>query len=302
MADPSVNFREQPVGGAVVAPRMVPSNALTRYSRIVVLIHGYNNTQADAVTAYEGFSARQRELMSDPTQPVANGRLVAIFWPGDENWGVASALCYMRSIGKARDTAQRLAAALRDASSLLGFLSVDIVAHSMGCRLTLEVLDALDRVATGSLVVRRVVLMAAAVPVDKLVPGAAYGLRSAYDARIADRCKSLFSEDDKVLRFAFPAGQTLAGAGEGVFPTALGHAAWGDPQAPANLGQERIAGADHSDYWGWRQQTLDCSRDAARRIRDFLQFAAGYSRFVEERPTPARQGIAPRGIPERGLP
>src|SRR6185295_13943906 len=187
---------------------------------------GYNNDQPDAEKAYAGFATRQREIANaGPDDPVAPGRLVVeVYWPGDAAWGIASALFYMGSIGHAVETAGQLADLLvRTAQEQTGLLQVDVVAHSMGCRLTLELLKALGARNAGTVSVRRVVLMAAAVPVHKLEGGKPDAdLRPGYDARLGEAARSLYSFADNVLGTAFPLGQTFAGAGEGFMPRALG--------------------------------------------------------------------------------
>lgn len=298
-------FRRDPRGGDVAPPQLQPGNALTRFSHIVLLVHGYNNDEREAQTAYRGFDRLQRELARIPEQqPVAGGRVVEVYWPGDSRWGIASFLYYMASIAKAVETAGVLAAALRAAANERGFIDVDIVAHSTGCRLALETVKRLE--TAPNLRVRRVVFMAAAVATEMLkeVPDN-HGLRRAYDLVVTEGAISLYSPADLVLAVAFPLGQTLTPGDEGFMPTALGHELWAGADVPLNLRyrQSENRAAGHSDYWGWRQETrMEQGRFASERIRDFVGLGAIASRGGPGRLIVRRAGAAGRQTPEAAGP
>lgn len=281
-----LSFREHKRGGKVLQePRATPHDALAVESRPVLLIHGYNNDQEKANRAYRAFQEIQRQLAGlAPGRPVANGRLVEIYWPGDADWGVVSFLYYMGSIGKAKETAKYLAATLERAAKTGGFKQVDIVAHSMGCRLTAELLTHLKDAP--NLVIRRIVFMAAALPTFMLAPQS--GLRRAYDAVLTDAALSLYSPADSVLGLAFPLGQSIAPGKEGLFPTALGHDLWAG-SVPPNLRQFHNVDARHSDYWpGGKKRRKGKRGRAARRaneqVREFLEL-----------------GLVARSLPSREL-
>lgn len=285
-----LSFRERPAGGDVKAdPSEAEYRGLTVRRRLVLLIHGYNNDFKDSEDAYRGFENLQRELAGlDGDAPVAGGRLIEVYWPGDADWGKVSALFYPWSIKRAQQTAAALADTLARAARESGHKQVDIVAHSMGCRLTLELLKRLR--TRGDITVGRVVLMAGAVPTLLLDPHRdRQKLRAAFDAVLSDAGLSLFSPDDKVLAYAFPLGQTVA-PGEGFFPTALGHAFWADAAAPVNLAQTENPGASHSDYWGWDQnpKPLACARVANTRVKNFLRFEQAGERVSAQREISAR--------------
>jgi hypothetical protein len=94
-------------------------------------------------------------------------------------------------------------------------------------------------------IVRRVVLMAAAVPDFMVVPPHALAAAAA----AAESVVVLHSTSDPVLHFAFPPGQTAAGPGEGLLPTALGR--FGPPPGMAGrVEPHRVMDAGHGDYWG----------------------------------------------------
>jgi len=291
---PSLSLRQSEIGGEVVAPPAAnPENVLNLTWRLVLLIHGYNNDLQAGREAYEGFRQVQRRLASlDEDQPITVDQLVDIYWPGDANWGIASPLYYPWSIAKAKEAAAVLAESLKRAATENGFKQIDIIAHSMGGRLTLELIKHL--VLEVSVSVRRVVFMAGALPTFMLDPDDGHQLRVAYDAKVQEGSTSLFSPDDMVLALAFPLGQTIAGTGEGWFPTALGHNVWRSHLAPSNLTQYQIHGAGHSDYWGWNKETLDQAEEANQYVRAFLQFNPPGPRAIASRQVAVRQGTEER--------
>ncbi|MBI3779059.1 MAG: alpha/beta hydrolase [Gammaproteobacteria bacterium] len=286
-----LSFRQRAQGGEVkTEPSEREYLQLACRRRLLLLIHGYNNDLQAGEEAYRGFEAMQRELADlDDDTPVAGGRLMQIYWPGDADWGIVSPLFYPWSIGRARETAAALADTLARAARESGHKQLDIVAHSMGCRLTLELLKTLR--GKSDISVGRVVLMAGAVPTFMLEPRPdRHELREAYDKVLSEAGLSLYSSSDVVLSFAFPLGQSAA-TGEGFFPTALGHEFWADAVAPVNLTQKENPGADHSDYWGWKQKprSLACAREANARIKEFLRFEQVGERTGAERETAERE-------------
>lgn len=297
-----LNLRTQSVGGEVRdRPCANPATVLTGQWHLILLIHGYNNDESAAREAYDGFRAVQRELGDlSPDQPVADGRLVDVYWPGDADWGIASPLYYMWSIGKAQATAAKLADAIKRAVDQSGFKQIDIVAHSMGSRLTLELLKGL--MPQANLHVRRVVFMAGAVPTFMLDTDGA--LRPAYDFARLEGALSLFSPADMVLGLAFPLGQTLGGAGEGWFPTALGHEAWLESGVSVAFSQQEIVRAGHSDYWGWNPATREQQgRSANSYVREFLGLTAVGSRGIRSRAVTEREPAEERLLsPDREIP
>jgi pimeloyl-ACP methyl ester carboxylesterase len=289
-----LSFRSAPVGGPVRAqPDEQERLGLLTRRHLILLIHGYNNSEREADEAYRGFEAMQRSLAALPEgAPVAHGRLVDVYWPGDADWGIVSPLYYPGSIRRARETARALAATLREAVRASGYKRVDIVAHSMGCRLTLEVLKGLR--GTRGLYVGRIALMAGAVPTPMLERGAGKGLREAWEGVLRDGALSLYSGEDAVLAAAFPLGQTLAGRGEGFFPTALGREHWVSANPPAAFAQHEVGGAGHSDYWGWNRERFEQGNRANRRVKDFLRLDEAGERAPASRATPERGSIPAR--------
>jgi pimeloyl-ACP methyl ester carboxylesterase len=296
-----LSYREEPIGGEVSAyPRITAQDetALASAQHLVLLIHGYNNDLADAEKAYKGFHARQCALDADARY--GNGRtFVEVYWPGDAAWGIVSFLFYMGSITHAIETAENLAAYLSE--HINSATRIDIVAHSMGCRLGLEVLRTLVGKPAGPLI-GRIVFMAGAVPTFMLEQhNPPRRLRPAYDHRLSEGARSLFSSADMVLAFAFPAGQSLAPGSEGFLPTAIGHAFWADASVPSNLGQRENPQAGHSDYWGWNDKPgpLQRAMKAAQEVGNYLQFPSAGSRAVDTRSPVESTTIEARTIEAR---
>lgn len=306
MAEPRrirLSYRERDVGGEVrAAPAVSDPGGFVSARHLVLLVHGYNNDRAGAEDAYRGFHARQREL--DPDGRYGLGRVFAeLYWPGDADWGIASFLFYPQSIGRAKTTAERLAQFL-DAQLGAGGARLDIVAHSMGCRLALEVLRELE-VRASPLAAARIVLMAAAVPVFMLGECAPpRRLRPAFDRMLREGARSLWSRGDVVLSFAFPFGQSIAPGEEGALPVALGHEAWIDASVPLHLGQAEDAGAGHGDYWGWNEKPphLSRARFAAAQVSEYLRFAAAGRRRVASRPLLEASALEAREAAARRAP
>ena len=297
----TISYREDAVGGAVRAqPILSDPSSIEQAQHLVLLIHGYNNDTQAAKDAYEGFHARQRDLDADARY--ADGRtFIEVYWPGDAAWGFASFLFYMGSIKRAIQTAERLADYL--ATHIVHAARIDIVAHSMGCRLSLELLRALENqpvaARPSTLGIARIVFMAGAVPTFMLEQRSpSHRLRPAYDKILREGARSLYSGSDRVLGWAFPAGQSLASGDEGRLPVALGHAQWTDVTTPVNLGQSENPNAGHSDYWGWNTapKALQCANKAANEVRDYLQFPSAGSRKTEERFTVESSEFESRSI------
>ncbi len=275
-ANPYVSLRVQSKGGAVSSAALIgPRTALTSRKHVVLLIHGYNNDYDDAALAYDWCRRLQSEIAQVPSDAVAGGALVEVFWPGDESWGPASFLFYPFAIKRAEQTADKLADALRDAVVRGGWTSVDVIAHSLGCRVACELADRLR--AVPGIFLRRFVLMAAAVPtflLERRRP-----LRAGIDA-VAEGVLSLSSTGDEVLAYAFPLGETAGMTG--VLPTALGHELWSGLERPIRLRQTSMNEANHGDYWGWNEKTRRAiGRRANEKVADFLGFRIAARRLSE---------------------
>ncbi len=240
---PHITFRSGNNSGFRLAQEQQPPGTLERATDIVLFIHGFANSETDASKRYAEF----KDHIGEPSRQV-----VGVFWPGS-NW--SGPAFYMKSIGRADESAVRLAGALRNAAVGRVRLRVCIVAHSMGCRLTLRLVQELwERGGPPGLIVESAVLMAAAVPVGMLEPGG--GLRSPLERRPRLEVLSLYSDDDWVLKVAFRMGQSAAG--DGWFTVALGAQRWN--AAPGCVGQVDAPGAGHGDYWFGRWPAQEAGR------------------------------------------
>lgn len=240
-----LDFRERDVGGPVVGPvvstasgYVLPPGSLAQVcgetGHLVLLIHGFNvdrqrgrRTLLDLARALDG-----------PVDAV----FAAVLWPGDDRF---SPFTFSFEERDADATAHGLV------KWLDGFVPqsvrVSFVAHSLGCRVALSAMTGLER---GGRAVSEVVLMAGAVDRDSLARSDRY--RRAVDA--ARRVHWLASTSDRVLQFAYPAGDAIAAALFGGYTrTALGR------RGPVAHGRETIphkvdglqvgyVGVGHGDY------------------------------------------------------
>lgn len=208
-------------------------------SRLVLLVHGYNNTAAEAAESYERFveNVNVHRLQR-------HGQVCCLHWPGNKKWGIFSALAYPLEIRKAKESAARLARYLADyaAATPGGWpLDVTLICHSLGNRLALELVDSLRR--HPRIRVPHACLFAAAVPTFRVDPGGS--LRAAAEA--ISRSLVLHSGSDAVLHYAFPLGQTAAL--DGVFPTAVGRFGHPGPALWTTCGNMGRHAYGHGHYW-----------------------------------------------------
>jgi pimeloyl-ACP methyl ester carboxylesterase len=281
-----IDQRRRDEGGAVRTPALprwrAPPGTAQEQRELVVLVHGFNNDRAEAAKAYAGLRKQQRALLGETHFPGFDAALGDDYWPGDADWGLfdfAVFLVYPQAVGVARDeVAVPLADYLRTRSDVQ---VVHFVGHSLGCRVVLETLADLSSHAGGPRV-GKVCLMAAAVPVAMLCPGG----RLEQALAVPREVLVLYSPNDLVLAAAFPAGQTLAGAGEGFFPEAVGLAG----SVPAIVQREQITDAGHGHYWG--DADKPATRQAAEALRAFLGFGPAVSRKLSARTVAATRMVA----------
>lgn len=291
-------------GGAVLSYRFtrrglpqllldpLPKHLSLNNGRVVLLIHGFNVTEDDAVATYRRFCAVQQDLADlAETDFVSNDRaFIEVDWPGGiEAPKFISWAGYPEAVSQARTLGPVIAEDLNGVAANIGHISLEIVAHSLGCRVAIEVIRALNPRLVD---VRAVVFQAAAVDVVQL--GAtpdALQLRRALS--IAERVHSLYSGSDLVLRGAFPSGQQLAL--ENILfttPVALGRAKWDSATILGeSMRQYEIHGAGHSDYWGAEGKNRQV-RHAQYQVRSALGFHPAAVRRL-----PSSQPLA-RDLPE----
>jgi hypothetical protein len=186
---------------------------------IAFLIHGYNVEPRGAAAAYARLFDTIRRVTLLP--PLLDARSWLVYWAGYESGGLApgktlvSPLTYAAQIPSACDAARGLRDYIDRRSG--GQAQVSLIAHSLGCRVALELLDAYAAFPTESTPEFPVlVLMAAAVPTHFLED-----LQRLWrGALLPKRVIVLFSERDAILAGPFRLGQTIAG--EGLLPRAVG--------------------------------------------------------------------------------
>jgi hypothetical protein len=281
-----LDLREQPEGGGLPARGELRGRqqGLPR-PECVVLVHGFNNHYGEAGERYYGFRVMQRRHFDGEHGDIAMEleRLLGdAFWPGDADWpgplDWLDALVYPAAV----HTAQRAAVLLADLiEQIPGLLRAHFVAHSLGCRVVLETLEILW--ARGSPAIGAICLMAASVERDAVAPGGRFADLLAALGEAGSEILVLHSRRDKVLRFAFPLGQTVAG--EEFLPEALGLEG-PPPGMPGRVSERRVAGADHGDYWGHRDN--EPSRLATREAGAFLKLGDRVREIRARNPEAAR--------------
>jgi len=213
-------------------------------SRLVILIHGYNNPQQTAAGSFGAFETQLWQLLPESLSGLT---VWEYHWPGDHKSKLLSLATYPVKVPIAQLAGVRLAH---------GWLArrqpdqrVIIVAHSLGCRVALEAMrwirtdedygaqEEPPRSYRGA-TVEAVFLMAAAVPVHLCERDSDY-----LDAPWRECAEHvLHSTKDGVLRKYFNVGEWVAGErgpAVGLHGAPLGR--WSS--------QLRSTKLDHSDYW-----------------------------------------------------
>ena len=250
-----------------------PEDQLARSRNVVLLVHGFNVSLCSAGKSYEAF------LEKVPFRWKA--RAFWVYWPGDdlsESPGLMSkarsAASYPFQLDRAEESGRVLAshvsaAAIRRMRAGKPPMCLGIVAHSLGCRLTLELVSQLkDLVANKLIRLQLLVLMAAAVPKYLLLP------RKRYDLSRLGSQKTIvyFSSKDDVLKWVFRAGQStsMTSPRTAVFDRgALGREGLGDLVSDKLVNERKYHG--HGGYWtdseiAWRvTQELDGARNVRNR-------------------------------------
>jgi len=160
---------------------------------VCILVHGYNNTLANVLEAYDELQTGMDD--AGLTGPKGYGLLIGFAWPG---WTSAPGFFLARSsAGRAGRYLHRLVNHLRPVAA-----SIDIEAHSLGARVALAALKNRRTVLVDNLL-----LTAAAVDCTILQPGRKFHSSLA----ACNRCFVYHSRKDDVLRKAFPLGDLADG-------------------------------------------------------------------------------------------
>jgi pimeloyl-ACP methyl ester carboxylesterase len=254
---------------------------------VAFLLHGYNVEPSKAAPDFDRL-LRAIERVPPPLPTLLDTQSWAVYWQGYTSAGLAggktllSPLHYADQIPSAREAAHALYHYLNNNAP--DKTPVTLVAHSLGCRVALELLDLYaisseENRPTFPLAV----LMAAAVPtyffedLSRLWRG----------ALLPDRVLVFFSSRDIVLQAAFRAGQTIAG--EGFFPKAVG--ATGAPQGFWRHAVRTRNG--HSGYFDDILTSAEIARALGKPVPVNLPTFDGGS---------GRPDAAPAALPTLGLP
>ncbi len=142
-----------------------PSVAGIPLADLLILIHGYNTTKAEAEDLYKRFQEQLVKLLGGGLGRA--GEVWEFHWPGDHPSSIISMFSYGARVPVATKSGEHLAHYL--ANELKSHQTVNIVAHSLGCRVALsairEVRQLRERGAYRGAKIGQVFLLAAAVPV-----------------------------------------------------------------------------------------------------------------------------------------
>lgn len=304
-----LSLRSDPEGGDLL-PAVAAYEAVSPGSgpeELLLLIHGNDNSQDEALAAYSAFRQRQAGQLLPAMQSALASMLGDLLWPSDARWpglfDLADAAHFPEAMLKARGpVAERLMHYLTQVRP--GVRKLHILAHSLGCRVALELIRRIP--ANHPIIIGRVCLMAAAVPEAMVMPGG----RLEAALRRADAVRLLVSEADQVLAWAFPVGQLLGDPAEGILPTALGRTG-GAARHAQNVDIDPVSGAGHGDYWGWQGSRWDqrltpteehANRLAGNSVMEFFSLHDAAGRDVAARPLPPMRGEPrSREQPERAV-
>ncbi|MDY0746440.1 alpha/beta hydrolase [Paucibacter sp. R3-3] len=289
-----LNFRADPEGGDIDPLKPVGRlDELSHAQHLILLIHGYNNTEDEARESYNAFMGRQAALVPDGIDWAFGATVVGVLWPGDARWGIARPAFYPWALPVADAMAGYLAALVRGVAQNGVGLALDVVAHSLGNRLLLELLQQLR--GSDGLTIRSVLHMAAAVPTDRLdTDGDELRLGVLAETALG-RATSIHSARDSVLSIWFPLGETIDVRTEGLLPTALGHQTWGGGGLLSGFRQQAQDDLRHQDYWSGLDAAL---------VHEALNSPVAIARSVSTRTTARRDtdSVAPdeaRATPSR---
>lgn len=262
-----LSARRFPKGGPPRTPPLLEHampDGVLRGRRLVIFVHGFNNSASDAAESWRIAEDRLRGMLLLPER---RSLLVEYYWPGDPAWECRQL--------PASDYAAAVAVATRCGRDLGEFLvrvrprSVAFVAHSLGSHVALEALDALR--PAGVTCCDGMLLMAAAVPEGLCEAGKHFQRAAVVPAEIH---VALHSSHDWVLRVAFPWGQRSAERrGLAECPSPGSHRAVGRRGGPrarwSPSGRATALSLGHGDYW--------VDRAALRHVADLMGAVAEWS-------------------------
>lgn len=269
---PALKFdlRQKDEGGDIKIPGRVDGKMdVFNRRECLVLVHGFNNHAGEAAASYQGFRASECDRYADLKPENLEKLLGDTFWPGDAGWpgplDWLDFMVYPAAVGTARSAGPELG------HLIMKFPMLDrihFLGHSLGCRVVLETLDYLKKNSFPLSRVGGICLMAAAVQADTLADNGRFADVLDSLGTAGAKILVLHSAKDAVLHYTFGLGQTAAG--EGWFPMALGR--FGPPPNMRGIVfQETIEGAEHSDYWGRKDNAPSKASTAA--VGDFFKLS-----------------------------
>lgn len=243
------------------------------YERLIFLVHGFNN---DELQASASFAKMRRSLdtvlcaapVAESIRRSIQESIWEFYWPGFETTvpsitptrrprsaidEFTTAAAYDVQVIKSREfVAEQFARYIVG----LGASEVFFVGHSLGCRVILETIRNLE--ASAPLLIGGVCMMAAAVPVHFLQPGArlwSAANRVSCGSGVTPRRYCFYSHRDLVLLAAFAPGQIAAGEAPAYgVPIAAGLTGW--PVDVWSAAKQTKFG--HGGYWeGALKERLD---------------------------------------------
>lgn len=178
-------------------PPVVTPGQLVGVRRLVILVHGFNNSEAKADNTW---ATMRRKLEEEGLRPLPSTQKIAqYYWPGDRGLSPSN-FADAVSVAKVSCGPELGRFVVRHAS----LEHVSFIGHSLGCRIALEALLIIHAVphptATAAL------LMAAAVSEAMCEPGARFA-RPIGGRPVAREESVLYSHRDQVLRWSFWFGQ-----------------------------------------------------------------------------------------------
>jgi hypothetical protein len=292
----TLSLRTQPERGGPVRAAVEDKDGLetnTDWRHLLLLVHGFNNSESQAEKSYEGYIDILRPGLA--RSRVAPDAVAKLHWPGNAAVGPFPILDFA---GYPVDVERALQSVLPLGAFLASLMArgpsgrlISIVGHSLGCRLIVETMRRL-RANAGGTPLAIVSLMAAAVPVAL----AETGKPLAEASTAAKKVLKAHSRSDWVLWLAFPPGQWLAYIGhieQKAYVEAMGRNG-----NPSGFG-ERLdrKGNGHSDYWSdqYAAAVLLVTMDAT--LRAPLEPAK-----IAKSKLPVADGIGARKLELRTLP
>lgn len=200
-------INELNVRGELGGPRLLDEVSINgsemdhRAPKLLILIHGYQNSPERARQSWDEFVARlMGSLWLNSMSALAS--VWGFQWPGDHSNKLHSILGYPARPGDARDSGRLLAKHL--ATRTRPSQRVFIVGHSLGCRVALEALKFLriDHQPYRGARIEGVFLLAPAVPLDFCGPDMTFGMPQDPPTEHV-----FYSPRDRALGWVFDAGQ-----------------------------------------------------------------------------------------------